>query len=188
MTTAAKPKPSAAAADVSEIQIDRIDDLDCLNLPAEAFKVRGTLVSSVRRSGVMRSTGVYRKVSHKAANGRPAPIYAITPESRTELQTLVGSCADTPGGVKVAESPASSHSVPHVGVASNQNVGHDTGGDGDSGDSSDALGVVSGDLTLTTGQVSGKRDQGRAHSSPAAGSETPDLSEPSLFDDMEEAA
>jgi hypothetical protein len=82
-----------------EVQIHRtllatghfhIDDLDCLNLPAEAFKVRGTLVSSVRRSGVMRSTGVYRKVSHKAANGRPAPIYEITPEGRTELHKLVG--------------------------------------------------------------------------------------------------
>lgn len=107
---------------VMELQIHRalletdhfhIDDLDCLNLPAEAFRVRGTLVSSVKRTGVMRSTGVYRKVSHKAANGRPAPIYEITEKGRAELQTLVGSSSDVPAGASlVAAAPSQDPSTP----------------------------------------------------------------------------
>lgn len=103
---------------VMELQIHRtlletghfhIDDLDCLGLPAEAFKVRGTLVSSVRRSGVMRSTNIYRKVSHKAANGRPAPIYEITDAGRERLPKLVGGSGE----------PASGAS--QLAAASNQN-------------------------------------------------------------------
>ncbi len=117
---------------------------------------------------------------------------------RTELQQLIGSCADTPGGVQGAGSPASSRPVPHVGAASSQNVGHDTGGDGESGDSSDALGVVSGDSTIGAGQVSGKRDQGGSHSSSVAGTDAPDslvaldsprkASASSMYDPMEDAA
>jgi hypothetical protein len=67
-----------------------VDDLDDLNLPPAAFEVRGTLVNSVRRRGLMESTNVYRKVAHAAANGRKAPIYRITSKGRQELSKLVG--------------------------------------------------------------------------------------------------
>lgn len=44
-----------------------------------------------------------------------------TREGKYTRYTLVGSSADTtPGGVTVAESPASSRSAPHVGTASSQ--------------------------------------------------------------------
>lgn len=63
----------------------------------------------------------------------------------------------------------------------NENVGVDADHHGDGEGAvhlpAPAVGVDPGDLTLTAGQVSGKRDQGRAHSSSAAGSETPDPSE-----------
>jgi hypothetical protein len=67
-----------------------VDDLDALNLPPEAFGVRGTLVNSIRCTGVMESTGVYRKVAHAAANARKAPIYRITETGRQELPKLAG--------------------------------------------------------------------------------------------------
>lgn len=88
---------------VMELQIHRtllatggfhVDALDELDLPPEAFAVRGTLVNSVRARGVMESTGEYRKVAHAAANARKAPIYRITQKGRQELTKLVGPGAD----------------------------------------------------------------------------------------------
>jgi hypothetical protein len=73
-----------------------VDDLDCLDLPPAAFEVRGTLVNRVRAKGWMERSGAERKVAHKAANARKAPIYRITAKGRHELPTLVGKEGDGP--------------------------------------------------------------------------------------------
>jgi hypothetical protein len=134
---------------VMEVQIHRtllatghfhVDDLDCLGLPPEAFEVRGTLVSAVRASGVMRSTGVTRKVAHKAANARKAPIYAITPKGRTELTQLAGSSSDVPYGA----SPVAAASSQNQGRSGEKQEIVGTGIEGEQ-TSSDTLDANSGD-------------------------------------------
>jgi hypothetical protein len=162
---------------VMEVQIHRtllgtgrfhVDDLDCLDLPAEAFGVRGTLVNAVRASGVMRSTGVTRKVAHKAANARKAPIYEITPQGRTELMkqhpTLVGLDTHNPEGTAGGE--ASTHSpAPSTGRAGEP--------DGITHGAGSSLSVESGEDGI--GQLPGKSDHGRALASTAADAEPSEL-------------
>jgi hypothetical protein len=79
-----------------------VDDLDCLDLPPAAFEVRGTLVNRVRAKGWMQRSGAERKVAHKAANARKAPIYRITTKGREELPTLVGNNSGEGGSSSVA--------------------------------------------------------------------------------------
>jgi hypothetical protein len=119
---------------VMELQIHRtlletghfhVDDLDALDLPPEAFEVRGTLVNAIRRTDVMESTGIYRKVAHAAANARKAPIYRITEKGRKELVGMGGGNAvDSPRTV-----PAASGHSSHSGDSSGAGVQPPQGAD-----------------------------------------------------------
>jgi hypothetical protein len=66
------------------------DDLDELQVPPEHSNTKGLRIGSFSRRELMESTGVYRTVSHAAANARKAPIYRITEKGRQELSKLVG--------------------------------------------------------------------------------------------------
>lgn len=97
-----------------------------------------------------------RKSSIPERKGAKSGVYVFTKYGR---ETLIGSCVDTPGGVKVAESPVSSHSVPHVGAASNQNenvglsAAAQLGGPAESGRSAEP-----GDLTPVSVPKNSKSD------------------------------
>ena len=69
------------------------DDLDALGVPPEHCNLKGTRAASFANRKLMERSGVERKVSHKAANGRKAPIYRITAKGRAQL---VGSDTGTP--------------------------------------------------------------------------------------------
>jgi hypothetical protein len=66
------------------------DDLDELGVPPEHANTKGLRIGSFSRRKLMESTGVYRTVSHAAANARKAPVYRITEKGRQELSKLVG--------------------------------------------------------------------------------------------------
>lgn len=119
-----------------------VDDLDCLDLPPAAFEVRGTLVNRVRAKGWMQRSGFERKVAHKAANARKAPIYRITAKGRAELPGFVGVEGERSRGRDVAGA----------------GLGHSL----DSGDS-DLTGPGDG----SAGQLPDKRDQGRPQDPPS---------------------
>lgn len=61
------------------------DDCDALGVPVEHCNLIGLEIAAFRNRGLMESTGVYRKVSHKAAKGRKAPVYRITSKGRRDL-------------------------------------------------------------------------------------------------------
>lgn len=108
------------------------DDLDDLGVPPAHCNVRGSQMGSFRSCGYMEKTGVERKVSHAAANGRKAPIYRITAKGRRELprllKDLAGSSADvsslrgdegvcsTPLGVSTASGDEGSSAGPPQAV------------------------------------------------------------------------
>ncbi len=66
------------------------DDLDPLGVPPQHCNLKGTRLAWFRNQGFMEKTGAERKVAHKAANGRKAPIHRITPKGRRELTSGVG--------------------------------------------------------------------------------------------------
>lgn len=70
------------------------DDLDALEVPPEHCNLKGTRAAWFRNKRYMGSTGVYRKVSHAAANGRKAPIYRITKLGREKLVGLSSTNAE----------------------------------------------------------------------------------------------
>jgi len=61
------------------------DDLDVLGIPPEHVQLKGTRSAWFRNQGFMEKTGDERKVAHKAANGRKAPIHRITSLGREKL-------------------------------------------------------------------------------------------------------
>jgi hypothetical protein len=61
------------------------DDVDELGVPAEHCNLIGSQIASYANRKLMEPTGVTRKVAHRAANGRRAPIYCITEKGRKEL-------------------------------------------------------------------------------------------------------
>jgi hypothetical protein len=96
------------------------DDLDPLGVPPEHCNLKGSRSAWFRNKGFMESTGVYRKVSHPAANGRKAPTYRITTKGRAKLVGVdVGSSqnSDVDSGEKPShgtinpEGTAGPHSV-----------------------------------------------------------------------------
>ncbi len=70
------------------------DDLDELCVPPEHANTKGLRIGSFSQRKLMESTGVYRTVSHAAANARKAPVYRITKKGRRELSKLVGVSAE----------------------------------------------------------------------------------------------
>jgi len=128
------------------------DDLDPLGIPPEHAQLKGTRSAWFRNQGFMEKTGAERKVSHKAANGRKAPIHRITPKGRRELTVGVGV---ERGGVLSSNGPLSAH----PGEQSTQvNAGGPSpqGSDGATNkpDSSRSASVALGDGSETTSQVS----------------------------------
>jgi hypothetical protein len=86
------------------------DDLDELRIPPEHAQLKGTRSAWFRNQGFMEKTGAERKVAHKAANGRKAPIHRITPKGRREL--TVGMSADEGPLEKAFASPPHSDPEP----------------------------------------------------------------------------
>lgn len=72
------------------------DDLDPLGIPPEHAQLKGTRSAWFRNQGLMEKTGAERKVAHKAANGRKAPIHQITPKGRQALTALMGARIESP--------------------------------------------------------------------------------------------
>jgi hypothetical protein len=76
------------------------DDLDELRIPPEHAQLKGTRSAWFRNQGLMEKTGAERKVSHKAANGRKAPIHRITPKGRQELTAGFNAGVPSPQGAE----------------------------------------------------------------------------------------
>jgi len=154
-----------------------VDDLDCLDLPPAAFEVRGTLVNRVRAKGWMERSGAERKVAHKAANARKAPIYRITAKGRHELLTLVGKEGEGPSVDVPGSDPG--HSLLPGEKA--QPVCRDPRGPaGECGDLEDA-GCASSDQTLAGDGADQQREPGvRGPGNPTASvvSGEEDISDP----------
>jgi hypothetical protein len=72
------------------------DDLDPLGIPPEHAQLKGTRSAWFRNQGFMEKTGAERKVAHKAANGRKAPIHRITPKGRRKLTVGVSAGGPRP--------------------------------------------------------------------------------------------
>lgn len=61
------------------------DDLDPLGVPPQHCNLKGTRTAWFRNQGFMEKSGVERKISHAAANGRKAAIHRITKKGRDHL-------------------------------------------------------------------------------------------------------
>lgn len=67
------------------------DDVDPLGVPEQHCNIIGSQIASFKNRQLMEPTGAVRKVTHRAANSRKAPIYRITAKGRKELTVGVGS-------------------------------------------------------------------------------------------------
>ncbi len=90
------------------------DDLDEIRIPPEHAQLKGTRSAWFRNQGFMEKTGAERKVAHKAANGRKAPIHRITPKGRRELTAGVGARGERSDSSRLLLGSA----CPHPGVQS----------------------------------------------------------------------
>jgi hypothetical protein len=99
------------------------DDLDPLGIPPEHSNLKGTRSAWFRNQGLMEKTGAERKVSHKAANGRKAPIHRITAKGRAKLVGTGAGASLARGASQGASSRSGEPAQSDTGVPNPQGPG-----------------------------------------------------------------
>lgn len=147
-------------------------DFTALGVPDEHCNLPGAQIGAYANAGYMEAISFKRWSAEAKASRKSGKywVYRVTQKGKEQLGPLTGiggSGASSSEGTSLAAAADPSQNQ-------GRTVGHDTREAGDSGDSPDSSGVVSGEIHPSIGQLLDKSDQGRQSPSPTADAGSPD--------------